>query len=1286
MSSNSRDNPFNLALPEDARFLVEDAVARRRVGLFEQLSTSFSAGSSVAGVMAFLRDSGRDFAREEGFDPIRFLTGEELEQPDVARVLARARSRDELEYLRQRRAELVRLGQTISAGPLHPLVSMFLSGIVDPINLIPLGWAGRLGMAARGAALARGASEGAAIGFASAVIMQPFSYAIDPFRGMSDTLVDLAFGSALGTAFGAAGVGLGALMRRRTAVLMPDERTPDVDPAVRAMVREGIPPETASAASHEARAAMNRALNEIAPPNETPGRLDGEQAAAKEGESLSAARVVDNGRIIRDLLREALLKPELGPFGRAFSRLASRFGAFRYPGIELATSPFRTAREFVYSYGDPGLLTAALIRQLSDAELKKAYAEAQKKGLTLTEDEFIAAARDEMAAGLAVTERGNFEARRALLMSQFHGFVDVFRRLSAEAVKEGLVPDQASFDTLAATWARFRQEPHRFSGPPTQNPKLAQLLNRAFSEWQNRISKPFLERIRQSGLWDTYGKDAKSNPLRDLDAEYFPKQLDVYKIAERPVEFQDLLFSQIRDAADSAKSRVDAYDAAVKASKESRSFVRETLDVLSSLRGEEAENLHRSLKEYSSRIFLAQRKLNSVGREIEKHARLGSRWNIKQWLQEMEGRESGERPGTVTDVDRALIADYQKAQYDLVSAQTDYSLFVASNGERIKELTGKVLPETLTGRPVRPASYERDRLLAYGDGEEPGLAGRSDLIRERAREITAKLLAGTDPHLQMEYGLRASLKAREVDLNPQAFEPYFKQSFVQNVEAYVSIVSREVAAMEKFGSVKSEDIIARLTNDYINLLRRAKSPERQDELRRRFEAASALIQDLMAEARGVRNQARSNVERKAREAARALSTYNYTLYMGSGLLAQIGDTTRAVMAYGLMPFIKHSIKSFAAGVTDVFQKIPRENLNRLATAMEWSNLGRERALYEIAPPEHQGVVSRGVTAVGNLASRLTLMPLWNDWLRTAGVRITDDLLVRGLEDLRAGKQPSYEFRVIVSKSGIGAEMLERIGNQIEQYKNMIPSAKDYGSPIFDSNMEAWFSRDREAFEAYRLLLHTGAQQALVYPSTLDSPMWTQNAFSGLLLQFKRFVIASVPQMMIPFLQQPAGKQFVIGLTAVVAGAVSTVLRDLNSKGEVKNRNAAGWVLDSLDMSGLASGLTEVDAVFSALTGARGIKRLLTGEDYTRWQERQRLEGLIGPSARTLRMFGEAMWLPYDALSPNETVAERQVAAVRRLIPILSSNLFLRHPVDMVEASLGGRQNTTGAKILRATQE
>jgi len=1273
-----QDNPFNLTLPEDARFLVEDAVARRNVGLFEQLSTSFSAMSSVAGVMAFLRDSSRDFAREEGFDPVSLLTGEELEQPEVARVLSRARSSEELAYLRQRRAELMELERTIGAGPLHPLVSGFLAGVVDPINLVPLGWAARIGMAARWAALARGVTEGAAVGFAAATIMQPFSYAIDPFRGLSDTLVDLAFGTALGSAFGAAGVGLGALMRRRrTAVLMPSERTPDVDPVVRAMVREGIPEETAAAASHEARAAMNRALNETAP---------GRQGDAPEGGSVSAARVVDNGKIVRDLLREALLEPDLGPIGRAFTRLATRFGAFRYPGLELATSPFRAAREFVYSYGDPGILTAALMRQLSDTDLRKAYAEAQRRGLTLTEEEFIAAARDEMAAGLAVTERGNFEARRALLMSQFHRFVGDFRRISSEAVQAGLVPDQKSFDTLAATWAKFRQEPHRFSAPPVQNPQLVQLLDRAFNEWKNKISKPFLERIRQSGLWDTYGKDAKSNPLRDLDAEYFPKQLDVYKIAERPNEFEDLLVTQISDAAKAAKARVDAHDAAVRASEDARAAFREISDALASVRGEEAKNLRASLRKFLGRVYKARRKLNKAEEEIREHARLGGRWDIREWLDEMAGRKSGQRPGAVTDVDRALIAEYRKAQADLARAQTDYKIFAASNSDRVKALTGKTLPEAFTGRPARPASYERDRLLAYGDGEEPGLAGRPDLIRERAREITAKLLVGTDPHLQMEYGLRSSLKAREVDLNPQAFEPYFKQSFVENVEAYVSIISREVAAMEKFGSVKSEDIIARVYDDYMRLLENTQDPKAREELRRRFEAEVALIQDLMAEARGVRNQAKSNVERKAREAARALSTYNYTLYMGSGLLAQIGDTTRAVMAYGLMPFVKHSIKSLVAGLTGTFRKIPKENLSRLATAMEWANLGRERALYEIAPPEHQGPVSRGVTAVGNLASRLTLMPLWNDWLRTAGVRITDDLLIRGLEDLRAGRQPSHEFRTIVSKAGVGAEMLERIGRQIEEYKNVIPAAREYGSPLFDSNMEAWFSRDRDAFEAYRLLLHTGGQQALIQPGTLDSPMWTQNAFAGLLLQFKRFVIASVPQLLIPFLQQPAGKQFVIGLTALVSGAISTVLRDLNSNGEIKKRTVAGWVLDSLDMSGLVSGLTELDATFSALTGARGIKRLLTGEDYTRWQERQRLEGLLGPSARTLRLFNDAMWLPYNALSPYDNVAERQITAVRRLMPILSSNLFLRHPVDMVEASLGGRQNTTGARALQALRE
>jgi len=147
-----------------------------------------------------------------------------------------------------------------------------------------------------------------------------------------------------------------------------------------------------------------------------------------------------------------------------------------------------------------------------------------------------------------------------------------------------------------------------------------------------------------------------------------------------------------------------------------------------------------------------------------------------------------------------------------------------------------------------------------------------------------------------------------------------------------------------------------------------------------------------------------------------------------------------------------------------------------------------------------------------------------------------------------------------------------------------------------------------------------------------------------------------------------------------------VLRDLNTRGEIKERNVAGWVLDSLDMSGLASGLTEFDATMSALTGGRGIKRMLTGEDYTRWQERERIEGLLGPSARTLRYFNDAMWLPYSALHPNERIAEQQIAALRRIIPLAGTNLLLRHPADMIEASLGGRQDTAGAKLMRAVTE
>ena len=1280
MADQAPSFPFKFDLPPDAEFYIQEARLPRNVGLLRQLGASWMRGSSVAGVLSFLEDSGQTFAREEGFDPLPLLSGEELEKPEVARVLAQARSRDELDYLRKRRAELNDLEQVIAAGPLHPMVSAFLSGIPDPINLIPLGWAARIGMAVRGATLARGVAGGASIGLVGAVMMEPFQQAIDPFRDLGDTLTDLSFGTLLGAGLGAAGVGIGAAAaawrRRRSGLLLPSERTPDVDLVVRAMVNEGIPQDMAANASHEMRAAMTKALRETMAQPEPAG-----------GSTTGAKQVVDNYKITRDVLRDALLEPELGPLGRALVKAATRQAVFRYPGLELATSPFKAAREFVYSYGDPGALTAALARQLSDEDLKVAYAEAKRRGFELSEEDFIAIARDEMAAGLAVTEKGTFEARRALLMSRFHEFTDRFQKIATEAVQAGLVRTREEFDQLAATWARYRQEPHRFPTPPVQNAALEKLLNAAYDEWQNRIAKPFLERIRRSGLWESYGGNSRSNPFRDLDAEYFPKQLDVHRIAERPLDFENLLFAQIRDAAEAAAARVDAHDVAVRLSEDYSKAIKEVLGGLARRRSQEAKLLRDSLKKFSDRVFAAQDELNKLAQEIEKNVGLGGKWNLQQWLDEIEGRMHGVRPGRVTDLDRQFYNDYDALVKKLDSAKADYGLFVSKNKDRIEVLSKKPVPDALSGRPKRPATYERDRLLAYGDGfDNPGLAGKPELIRERAREITAKLLSGTDPHIQMEYGLRASLKAREIDLNPAVFEPFFKDSFIQNVESYASVVSREVAAMEKFGTVKSEDVIARLNDDYMKALENAKTDAEREALRQRFEVESDLIKDLMAEARGTRNQAKSKAQQKAREIARGVATFNYVAYMGSGLLAQIGDITRAVMAYGLLPFVKHSLKSFAAGVTGVFQKVPKENLTKLATAMEWANLGRERALYEIAPPEHQGRFARGMTQLGNFASRVSLMPLWNDWLRISGVRVTDDILVRGLEDLRAGRQPSDEFRIIVSKSGIGAEMLERIGRQIQEYKDTIPAAKDYGSPLFDSNMEAWFSRDYEAFEAYRLLLHTGAREALIQPGTLDSPMWTQNAFSGLLLQFKRFVITSVPQIMLPFLQRSAADKLVIGITALAAGATATVLRDLNTKGAIQDREVVGWVLDSLDMSGLVSGLTEFDATVSALAGGRGIKRMLTGEDYSRWKEREQTEGLFGPTYRTFKYFREAMWLPYNALHPDEKIAERQITALRRIIPLAGTNLLLRHPADMIEASLGGRQDTAGAKLMRAVTE
>ena len=1209
--------------------------------LGEQIVAMFQRENTVGMTLDALNAlSGPNFTKEEGFNPVEHMTLPELEDPRKVQAYTRARSMAELEYLRKERRRLEELDAIVNNGPLGGIAAALIAGILDPINLVPLGWA------MRGARTAEIIAGAATVGATGHLLTEPFRYAADPFRMIGDTLADTIAAGALGGALGGAVVGVRYLASGRSRLAQAYEAAgipkPEADQLARAV---------SDAYTNAARVAAEAA--------------EGPQARVS---TVGAVRFVDEGRVVRDVLRDEFLTVG-GP--RWLQKMVKALGDipfFRYPSASLVSSASAEARKFAYAFEDVGILPRAVMGNITDDELRKLHKKAVEKGYQGGEDDFIAAARRELESGLALSETGTWRANYDMLrISTLYPFLDKAAAVSQRAVSAKLVKTEEDFAEAVGQHLRFLEEPDRFGGvsPLANNPALLEAAEEVAKAWRENVAKPMLKAIQDSGIWADDPITAEAM-LRDLRGTYFPRVFDHDAIAADPVGFRDALRRSIMKAVFAARDRLYGYERAVREATRFNKVLREWQKAAGP---QAADSPVKKLLELARAAKTAGNEVEKIKAEIISN----TKQNPPDWIRTLEERKA--LGDTIGEWELGLLKQYEDAVSRFVSRAAEYNNFREANLANLRDLAGSEPPVFRTVRPKPYAGIEKDRALLIN--EELGTNKTDAEFQALADELAQKFISNNrDPVLMTQTGLRSYLRQRQADLNPVELAPYMETNAARIADMYVSTISRDIALQRVYGTYKADDILAKVQAEYNQMIEAAKKAgdnKRAEELAKEARKNNELIRFFFSHARGQFDVPTSRGQQRAREAAFVFRTAAFTEYMGSAAIAQIGDITTSINRASSVLVFKNAIESIVDGITRSARGLTKEQLTEIAVAVEYVNLTRTRALYDIAPQKHMTVVGQSASKLANVFSRLTLMPTMNDFWRKVGVRVADSLLTKMIA---TGKVPR-DLRTAASQAGVTADQLQKLANILKEYRIKVdPKAK-----VWDSNLEAWFFKEPELGEAYRRLLHVSAQRMVIQPGAGDSPIWTQKWIGSTVVQFKRFVIASIPQILVPWLQSPAGRFVETFIAGVLIGSVVLTLQDLNRYGKVKERDTVKWIFDALDMSGLLSGLTEADATLDRLVPGLGIKRMLTGEDYTRMQERSWLYGkdfnrvadLVGVSARVMANFLTATAIPYTVATRGEPT-EAQIRAFRELLPF-QNQLVLRHFFDMLEWLAGGRKRS-----------
>jgi len=1333
----------------------------------EQLSAAFSRFNTVS----MLTDSlnAPSFAPDPDFDPAQHFTGEDFSQPSAVRGrFLEARSAAELEWLRVQARRLGNLDRVIQSGPLHGLVAGLIASIVDPINLLPLGWVAapvRLAkVTTRAGRLLSGVSQGALVGAAATMTVEPFARGADPFRTLEDTLTDLLIGGAIGAGLGGL---IGGLRQGPVDPLTREMRNQAADAED---VRVGAPPGTARAVVGEVQQALAEAQIKIEAPDRVPSAATEPLSRATDrlstdaGGSVGAAAVDDMDTLVRSI-RPALNKVLGDATLRAVTRgvAAGTFDALRYPGMQLATSRFDGVRDFMASMADTGLHTRVM-REMTEDQMEAAMRLAEERGYgygsaeqrARTKAMFMQMSRE---GTLTVTDYAPLLSRIQMLENVAGLQIDdMFATARAELRQAGVKVGKDELDEMLAVYAQYTANPQQFGDvPPASIPAAAEpVLAKAVADAREMMRVPFSEAQR-------FGVVPEDITSRDM--AYWPFMLDREAILGDHQGFRQALFEDFKEQQQRARDVVEPYERAVANWKEQGRINNAAIRAAREARktGQDPTELYRSwyqqarvLRRYNGQFRrIAAKMKRDFGEElapgqtlddwVDQQAARGPQLDAEHqafYRQKIEeypevraeeeriaaakGREPNPEIVDVTPEEWAAnqveaqfkrdlgegvrLAEYIEARTELYRANVAYEAFRNRNNAEWRAMTrpfveeadearfpgGYDMPAFRPPRPLAPKNYERNRRLIRSTdniGEPARLADDVSIWREVDAMFVA-LTGGEDPYRFGQTGMRGHLKQRGLEVNWSRLQPYTVRSFNQMLHRYMTMVGRDVETVRTYGTWDANEIVTklgreprikaeRLTDAAKKALREAQESGDQtrvaeaqkgvekaeadaEAIMRDFQRDQEVVQALIAQARGTFIPPPKTVrEAKFRAALQTGQTLMYVTRMGSALLAQIGELTRATLIFGLVRFAGPLIRSLGQSLAELARAKDPGTLRlmrTLGTMSEGAILSHNRILHDVAPNPMQGPVGRTLNRISPIFSKSTLMPLFNDVMRRAALNLTQDDFVKTV----MGDARTSSARMLWAHSGITPSEREILRGLVNRH------ARNDWAGNLDLHIEEWAAAHPDLAHKVRSALHLATQRVLITPSAADAPLWTQTVYGRPITQFKRFIFASVPQLLIPTLQSPGLRMLEVALAAVIFGTLSTISRDLITKGEIKDRNALGWVIAALDMSGLTSMITEVDATLGKLSPYLSARLQLTGELPDRYFERTLWGQVLGPTAGAVETgLRRTLMIPIAGVSSSLNMDPRYIAAARSFMPF-QNHLVLRHILDVLEARIGGR--------------
>lgn len=1112
--------------------------------------------------------------------------------------------------------------------------------LIDPTFLIPGGAlvkAGRLGARA----LRSGVAVGAMAGVATAV-QEAGLQATQEIRPLEESALNIGGSILLG---GFLGAGVSAVYTRAewkaASEAMKAAHAPEFDAATDVLHEElaGIAA-SREAMSGGAAAAPRQQLDDF----EIAGR--GASAVAKATAPLNP------------LLR-TLTSPSLAVRSIASQVMETPV----YLKRNLAGEGNIAAETAVHEYARGGVVQALDVQ-------RKAFADARKQGLTMTEREFREAVGIAMRRGDKSDVPGVEQAARA--WRQY-----VVEPLKERAISTGLLPKDVQVSTAESYFSRVYNRPmiegneaefkgivrDWLSGALDQEIKAATArADKALlglNAQKNEIETGILR--RQSAYAERLaGAEADADVIPEEDIIAFVRRFQSGERAVYPERLSDWVRRQRGGIYDPNGELAAVYPELRKIPGLLRKSRKGTFNAKG---GEGLDDVVlRAWEEGFLNDAGATRLSSGADRSAE-------RPGIREFLDALDNDLRGDMVVRVGDIEAARVADDFERTLDALSrAGVDLDNPRLATSDAMRGLTERVnrVLDDLDRQRIADLNAKMQDTGRRGATDFLNDLDREDYLSELVDEIYDKVTGrGFDGSLPTDFKIAARGPLRERTFNiPDKLIEKFLDSDVEFVgRRYARLMASDIELTERFGSPDMEGAFIQVRDDYKKLRAAAGTDQKQlDNLTKREKAD---LRDLQ----GVRDLLRGHYRPEVQHTTwarigRAANTFNYMRALGGVTLASLTDAVRPAMVHGLSAYTKDAIRPLLTNLPAF--KLSVAEAKKAGAIAERALASRLATLAEITDP--YAVSSPFERFLDNAAtgfSKLTGLQHWTDFQKSISAVLTQDRILKnatvaaekGFDALPKKEQAYMAFL------GLGRGKAEDVGKLFAAHGETIDGVRV-------ANTDGWGSDPiaAAARRAYRAAVNKDVDSIIVTMGIGDAPLLANTPLGRSLLQFKTFALATNQRVLIRGLQEDKAR-FVGGLAGMVAvGMFIYWLKQIEAGRDVSN-NPGTWVAEGLDRSGIFAVAFEINNALEKAnapgiyTAASAMGQAISPnadarQPASRFAVRSTTGALLGPTfggvSDTVGLMSLGFENAYRAARGEDLVmSPSDVSAIRRLTPYAS---------------------------------